>query len=203
MPIGATLKSLESRNELYFKDFYITNIQLISAAIGIPYEVAMAMYNSNYSASRAAIKDWEHTMKTAREKFAVQMYQPTYDLWLEMEIFTGKIQANGYIKSLNEGNVMALEAYKSARWLGANVPHIDPVKEIVAARLKLGDDTTPLTTYDRVTEDLGTGDFAQISEKIKQEKKLIPEVKDTIKTTKAQALKELMEEEIWQEYSQI
>ncbi|MDD5013652.1 MAG: phage portal protein [Atribacterota bacterium] len=173
MPIGATLKMLESKNELYFKDFYTANIELICAAVGIPYEVAMAMYNSNYSASRAAIKEWEHSMKTSRENFSSQFYQNFYNLWLEMSILTGKIQADGYIKAMNEDNIMAIEAYRNARWLGANVPHIDPVKEVQAERLKLGDDTTPLTTYDQASEALGSGDFSQNIEKIKIEKDLI------------------------------
>jgi capsid protein len=204
MPIGATLKLLESKNELYFKDFYTTNIQLVCASVGIPYEVAMAMYNSNYSASRAAIKDWEHSMKTAREKFAFQFYQNFYNIWLEVEILTGKIQADGYMKASTEGNLMAVEAYRNARWLGANVPHIDPVKEVMAERLKLGDDLTPLTTYDQATETLGSGDFAQNIEKVIQEKKLIPKpepepipVKKTNGEAKAEFIKQIVQE--WHE----
>ena len=173
MPIGATLRLLESKNELYFKDFYTTNIQLVCSSIPIPYEVALSMYNSNYSASRAAIKDWEHSMKTAREKFAYQFYQNYYNLWLEIEILNGKVQADGYMKAIMSNNIMAIEAYRNARWLGSNVPHIDPVKEVMAERMKLGDDFTPLTTYDQASETLGSGDFAQNIEKIKKEKQLI------------------------------
>jgi capsid protein len=208
MPIGATLKLLESKNELYFKDFYTTNISLVCPSVGIPYEVAMSMYNSNYSASRAAIKDWEHSMKTAREKFAFQFYQNFYNLWLEIEILTGKIQADGYMKAVMEGNLMAIEAYRNARWLGVNVPHIDPLKEVMAERLKLGDEFTPLTTYDQATETLGSGDFAQNIEKVIQEKTLIPkpepdpnqvsvQPKKTNGEAKAEFIKQIVKE--WQE----
>jgi capsid protein len=176
MPIGATLKLLESKNELYFKDFYSTNQQILCASVGIPYEVAMSMFNSNYSASRAAIKDWEHSMKTSREKFSVQFYQNYYNLWFEVEVLNGKIKADGFLKALMDNNIMAIEAYRNARWLGVNVPHIDPVKEVQAERLKLGDDTTPLTTYDQASESLGSGDFSQNMEKVKVEKKLIPPI---------------------------
>lgn len=190
MPIGASLKLLESRNELYFKEFYTTNIELICASIPIPFEVALSLYNSNYSASRAAIKDWEHAMKTAREKFAFQFYQNFYNLWLEIEILTGKIQADGYIKAVMSNNIMAIEAYRNARWLGVNVPHIDPVKEVQAERLKLGDNTTPLTTYDQATESLGSGDFSHIIEKIITEKELIPESEKEQEPTNGKANKE-------------
>lgn len=199
MPIGSTLKLLESKNELYFKDFYTTNIQLVCASVGIPYEVAVSAFNSNYSASRAAIKDWEHSMKTSREQFSYQFYQNFYNLWLEVEILNGKIQADGYIKAMIDNNIMVMEAYRNARWMGANVPNIDPVKEVMAERLKLGDDVTPLTDYDQSTESLGSGDFSHIMEKIKLQKKMIPkdekipekngQIKDTL-------IKEMIKE--WQ-----
>lgn len=200
MPIGATMKILESKNELYFKDFYTTNIQLVCASVGIPYEVAIVVFNSNYSASRAAIKDWEHSMKTAREKFAYQFYQNFYNLWLEMEILNGKIQANGYSKAAIDNNIMAIEAYRNSRWLGVNVPNIDPVKEVMAERLKLGDDTTPLTDYDQATEALGTGDFTQNMERVKQQKKLVPEVEEK-EPVKSSNIKEkfFQNEKIWQD----
>ena len=173
LPIGATMKMLESKNELYFKDFYVTNFQFVTASFGMPYEVALAMYNSNYSASRAAIKEWEYNLKFERNYFSEQFHQPFYNLWLEMSILTGKINAPGYIKGMNDKNIMLMEAYTAARFLGANVPHIDPLKEVMAERLKLADDTTPLTTHDQSTETLGTGDFNQIVEKTKIEQQTI------------------------------
>jgi capsid protein len=173
MPVGAALKMHATAQESSFKDFYTTNIQFVCAAMNIPYEVALSMYNSNYSASRAAIKEWEHSMKFDRQYFSEQYYQPFYNLFLEMAIFSGKINAPGYIKAVNDKNVIAIGAYNSARWLGANVPHIDPVKEVMASRLKLGDDTTPLSTYDQESETLGSGDFKQNIEKVKAEKDLV------------------------------
>jgi len=189
MPIGATLKLLESKNELYFKDFYTTNIQLVCASIGLPFEVALSMYNSNYSASRAAIKDWEHSMKTSREKFSNQFYKNYYNFWLDMEILKGKINADGYIKALLTGDLMVIEAYRNARFRGINVPHIDPVKEVQAARLRLGDQTTPLSDYDQETEGLGTGDFSQNMNKINTQKKIIP--KNLIPDPKKKMVSEL------------
>jgi hypothetical protein len=38
--------------------------------------------------------------------------------------------------------------------------------------MKLGDFTTPLTTYDQETELLNSGEFRQIMEKVKEEQKL-------------------------------
>ena len=172
MPIGSKLQQLVSDNELNFKDFYNTNVQYVCAAVGIPFEVALSMFNSNYSASRAAIKDWEYNMKTARTDFADQYYKPFYNSWLELQILQGKIQAPGYAKAMLKKSIYSLEAYRQCRFLGANVPHIDPVKEVTALRLALGDDVTPLMTYDDATEALGNADFKDTIRKVRTEQTL-------------------------------
>lgn len=161
MPIESELKSLESRNELHFKEFYEVNFDLICAAIGIPPDVASGNYESNYSASRAAIKDWEHTLNIKRKDFANAFLKPIYKFWLEVEIFLLKIDAPGYIKAKLEGNNMLLGAYSNARFVGPVVPHIDPMKEVQAERLKLGSsgDAIPLTTAEAATERLDGGEF--------------------------------------------
>ena len=178
---------MQSENELSFKDFYDTNAKYLCAAVGIPFEVALAMFGSNYSASRAAIKDWEHTMKIEREFFARQFYQPFYNFWFFLQVLTGKVQAPGYIKALMDKNIYATESYHQARFLGANVPHIDPVKEVQAERLKLGDDITPLTTLDQASEQLGSGDFKKnirkYKEEIKETEGLESKKESSLKTT--------------------
>jgi capsid protein len=177
MPIGAQLKALESRNELSFRDFYTINSDHVCAAIGIPPEVAYSKYDSNYSASRAAIKDWEHTLVVDRDSFS-EFYKKIYAFWLEVQILEMKVEAPGYFKAKLENNLMVLEAYKTSRWIGANVPHIDPVKEVEAARRKLGiaADNIPLTTVEEATEELGGGDsdqnLLQFSEELKEAKRL-------------------------------
>ena len=162
LPIGAKLVSLEADNELYFKDFYTVNIDLVCATVDIPPNVAMSKYESNFSASRAALKDWEHTLNVERKAFADQFYAPIYWFWLETQILTNKIQAPGYLTALGDKNTMALEAYRYARFVGANVPHIDPEKEVRAERLKLGDagQTAPLTTVEAATEAVNGGDYS-------------------------------------------
>jgi len=160
MPVGSELKTLESKNELYFKDFYTINFDIICAAVGIPPNVASSKYDSNFSASRAALKDWEHTLKVKRYEFAFQFYQPIYDFWLECEILLNKIQAPGYVTALSNNNSMVLNAYRGCRFVGAPVPHIDPLKEVKAEREKLGTTgaTLPLTTLEAATEALGGGE---------------------------------------------
>ncbi|KKN55739.1 hypothetical protein LCGC14_0579490 [marine sediment metagenome] len=175
MPIGSELKGLESKNELFFKEFYTVNINIVCAALGIPPEVALSKYDSNFSASRAALKDWEHTINVHRKRFSEQFYQPIYEFWLEVQILQNKIQAPGYLLADND---MVKESYQIARFIGARVPHIDPLKEVNAVRAKLGDSAKdiPLTTVEQATEELNGGDsnsnIEQYSKELERSKKL-------------------------------
>ncbi len=160
MPIGSQLKALESDNEIQVKEFYGTLSDIICSAVGIPPNVAFSIYNDSFSASRAATKDWEHTITVNRSDFNFQFYAPIYAFWLHTEILKNKIQATGYLKAFNAKDFMTVEAYRGARFIGAMFPHIDPVKEVKAERLKLGDrfDSMPLTTMEQSTELLNSGD---------------------------------------------
>jgi capsid protein len=178
MPLGAELKAVESKNELYFKDFYEVNIMLFCAAVQIPFEVAMSKYDSNYSASRAAIKDWENTLLVKRNIWAQQFRKPIYAFWLEVKILTGMINAPGYMLAKTRKNWYVIEAYRNARFIGPPVPHIDPYKEVQAERLKLGAAGVdyPLTTGEAATESLNGGNadanVKQFAEELKESKKL-------------------------------
>lgn len=87
-------------------------------------------------------------------------YEPIYALWMDIEVMKMKIPAPGYLEAFMRRDEMVLRAYRSAEWQGANVPHIDPEKEVRAERLKLGADfdNTPLTTVESATRNLNGGD---------------------------------------------
>lgn len=178
MPQDSKLETLESKNELYFKDFFTTNFNFFCAAIEQPPEVALSMYNSNYSASRAAIKDWGHNLDVKRKYFSDQFFQEVYNFWLYIEILNFKVQAPGYLKAIDQGNDMIIEAYQAARFIGPGVPQIDPVKEVTAIRSKLGVQAAaiPLMTVEQAIEELGYGDtastFEQFSKEVESAKKL-------------------------------
>lgn len=161
LPIDSKLTLLESKNELFFKDFFTINIDIIAASLDIPPDVAKSMYNSNFSASRAALKDWEFTLIVERDDFREQWYQPIYEYWLHVQILQNKIQAEGYLIADKDSDIR--QAYLNARFVGPGVPHIDPVKEVNAERLKLGPDAAhiPLTSLERAVENLNEGDYGQ------------------------------------------
>ncbi len=177
MPVGAKLTKQKHEAEVHFKEFYDTNANAICSTVGIPPEVAFMKYDSNFSASRAALKDWEHTILVNREEAANDFYQPIYNLWLFIEVMTNKINLPGYIRAYQEGNLFALDAYQETMWKGPTVPHIDPLKEVNAVRAMLGENaaSVPLTTMENATEMLNQGDY---DENIKQFAEELDESKD-------------------------
>jgi capsid protein len=174
MPIGGEMKALGSQNELLFKEFYQTNSDIICSAVGIPPNVAFSIYNDSFSASRAATKDWEHTITVNREDFAFQFYQPIYAFWLYTEVLANKVNAPGFLGAYRSNNYMAVEAYLSARFTGPMFPHIDPLKEVKAEREKLGGlgRNLPLTNLEQATEALNGGDSDSNIEQFADELKI-------------------------------
>lgn len=184
MPVGSTIKTVEGKQELYFKDFFGANFDLASASAEMPPNVALSKYDSNFSASRAALKDWENTLRVGRYYFAMDFYQPIYEFWLEMQILMNKIKADGYLEARIKNNETMLAAFRNARYVGSPVPHIDPVKEVQAERLKLGVSAAhvPLTTVEAATEAIGGGDsesnIEQFEEELKECEEFKPEIPD-------------------------
>lgn len=168
LPEGTTVNTPKSDMPEQFKDFFTVHINRVAACMLIPPDVAMSMYNSNYSASRAAIKDWEHVVNVTRDDVSKQFYQPNYNFWLDMQILTNKIKAEGYLSAIAKNDEMSLAAYRNARFTGAQVPHIDPLKEVKAEREKLGPmgAVLPLTNPEQSLEALNGGELQNNIEKL-------------------------------------
>jgi capsid protein len=178
LPVGAKLKTLEHSAEVHFKDFYNVNKEAIAAACDIPGSVVFMKHDGSYSASRADLKDWEHTLMVGREDFAIQFYQRIYSVWLWLEVMTLKIDLPNFIRAYSDNNTVAIDAYTQSRWKGPTVPHIDPLKEVQAVRLMLGiqGESLPLITMEEATDFLNTGDS---DENMKQFKLELDEAKES------------------------
>jgi capsid protein len=176
LPIGAELDSLDSNRETNYDPFFTAIFKQISACAKVPYEVALQMYNSNYSASRAAINGWGYGIDIKRQDRALNFYQNVYNLKVYVLVLQNKVEAPGYLKAKAESNWMVIESYCKARFTGVNMPSIDPKKEADAVRKMLGDDSTPLMTYEQATEQLGNGSFAENTKKLKEERNTLPDL---------------------------
>lgn len=175
LPIGSEFDAFSSDIESQYGPFDEANFKKISAAMDMPAEVALHSYNSNYSASRAAINGAGHMFQIDAKKFSDQFYTPLYKIWLEVMVLKNMIEAPGYIKALNESNIFVIEAYSKARFVGKRMPHIDPLKEANAIRKLLGDRSKgelPLISNEQATEMANAGDWRENIEEYLEEIKL-------------------------------
>jgi len=178
MPIGSDLKRNNFESDINFKDFFSVNSDIVYATLGIPPEVAVDKFGGAYSGSRAALKSWEYKMMTDRiNLLEEQFYKPFYSFWLDVQILNNTIRAEGYLQAYMSNNTIVLAAYRYCRFIGATVPHIDPLKEINAERGKLGGQlkNIPLTTAEQACEALNTGDYLTVLKKAEIEKELSEE----------------------------
>lgn len=178
MPNGSKLSSFASDMELSLRDFLTVNADFYFAALEVPPNVAMQKYDSNFSASRAALKDWEHTLGVKRNETESQFLKHVYNFWFHMEVLSGKLRAPGYLQAFEKNNIYIVESYRNCRFTGPRVPHIDHVKEVEAVRRKLGPlaEHIPLITIEKAVEELNGTDsdsmMEQFSEEIKFSEKI-------------------------------
>lgn len=171
LPVDSKLVKLSDDADLHFADFFSSNIDLIAATMQTPPAVATSKYDTSYSASRAALKDWEHVIKIRRDDISFFIYKPFFQIWFQMAVLTNDLDIPDFLKALLEKNETIIEAYLNSRFIGPNIPHIDPLKEVKAERAKLGDTgkDIPLTTAEKSTEALNEGDYWSNIDKYKEE----------------------------------
>lgn len=176
MSPGSELKTVSSNVELVIGPFVKDMLKYIAASMGIPYEVAVMMYENSFSASRMASQSYQQMINNDRTIFSYYFYQPTYNLQLDMDILNGRIPANGYFQARSSEDIIMVEAYRHARFTGPNVPQADPSKEVKAVILML---QNKLIEHERAVELLNGGDWSTIIATLGKEyymiKELIPE----------------------------
>lgn len=153
MPIGQKLVGFDTkRPNVNFTGFLDTNMKYAFASIGLPYEVALMVFQSNFSASRASLKMFEMILDIMRVNIIVNgFYLPIYKQWFELEILKNNIEAPKYMELRNAPGYLD-NAYTKCKFIGAPIPHIDPVKEVSAVVMKL---KNRLTTVSGALQELG------------------------------------------------
>ena len=157
---GEKIKSFESTAPSdSFESFMNAFISYLSAASSMPVEILLLKFNSNYSASRAALVMFWRVAVLWREELESDFLNVVYEAWLSEEIATGRISARGWLDP-----VMRL-AWLSADWVGSQMPVIDPAKSVKAARDAIEAD---LSSVEREALDLNGSSAAANKEKNKK-----------------------------------
>lgn len=151
-----------------FDPFVIAVIKQIGAALEIPYEILIMAFNSNYSASRAAILEFFKVIKMYRAWFVADFCQPIYEEWLSEAVAKGRIKAPGFFT-----DPIIKSAYCSAEWSGPSAGQLDPTKEVQAADLRV---QGGYSTREREARELTGTDFYKNVKQRKREEELLKEV---------------------------
>ena len=153
LPPGFTMKTFESSHLLESENF----IDFLESSMGLvmlmPPEVRKQAFNSNYTASRAAILGWFYTLdEVYRFSISEQLNKKMFQYWLSAMVSSGVIKIDGFIDALLEDNGMAIEAFTKCNWVGRRAPQVDPLKEAKAIRELLGDEYShvPLDTLNNL-----------------------------------------------------
>ncbi len=129
MPPGKKIQELNPlRNNSAFESFVSTMETLIGASMGIPKEVLVKKYESNYTAARGALLDFWREVRVRRTAFNSSFNQPIYEQWLSEAVANGRIEAPGFFD-----DPAIRQAWCGCMWMGASMGHVDPLKEVKAA----------------------------------------------------------------------
>ena len=122
--------------------------------MGIPKEVLVKKYESNYTAARAALLDFWRTVKVYRRKFNSGFNQPIYEQWLSEAVAAGRIDAPGFFDDPS-----VRQAWCGCSWMGASMGHVDPLKEVNAAEARIRNN---ISTEDQEAMEYNGNDWSEI-----------------------------------------
>lgn len=152
LPPGKTVKEINPiRNNSAFESFVSTLETVIGSSMGIPKEVLIEKYESNYTAARAAMLDFWRTVKVYRTRFNAAFNQAIYEQWLAEAVALGRIEAPGFFD-----DPAIRDAWCGCSWIGASMGHVDPLKEINAATMRIAQN---ITTQEQEASEYNGGDW--------------------------------------------
>lgn len=116
----------------------------LSSSMGMPQEVLLMKFGSNYSASRGALILFWRVAQIERAEIDADLMAPIYEMWLSEEIASGRETAFGW------SDPGMRQAWLSHDLIGTAIPNIDDKKAAQANEINLKINSTDL---DRVAFD--------------------------------------------------
>ncbi|MBJ6362108.1 phage portal protein [Paenibacillus sp. MAHUQ-46] len=129
-----------------FEPFTMTMAKLAGSALDMPYEVLLSVFNSSYSASRAALLQAWRAFRDRRDWFSNDFCQPIYESWLFEAVATGRIKAPGFFSDPAKRKM-----WSQAIWIGPSPGQIDPIKEVQASVMRINNG---FSTHEKETSEL-------------------------------------------------
>lgn len=168
LPPGKKVETVNPlRSNTQFETFVNTCITEIASSMGIPKEVLIKKYESNYTAARAALLDFWRTVRVYRTRFNNMFNQPVYEQWLSEAVASGRIEAPGFFD-----DPAIRQAWCGCVWMGASMGHVDPLKEVNAAEVRIRNN---ISTQEQEASEYNGNDWTA---NVRQRKKEIAAVRE-------------------------
>lgn len=175
LPPGKKLNTLNPiRNNTAFDAFIATLETIIGSGMEIPKEVLIKKYESNYTAARGALLDFWKAVKMYRADFIASFNKPVYEHWLAEAVSAGRIKAPGFFD-----DPLLREAWCGCLWMGASMGHVDPIKEVKAAEMRIKNN---ISTQEQEAMEYNGNDW---NENVRQRKKEIAALGDAAQAAPA------------------
>ncbi|MBR3740575.1 MAG: phage portal protein [Clostridia bacterium] len=169
MPPGKHIEKVgENRAPTAFDSFVQQVITMIGSSRGIPYEVLMHRYDSNYTASRSAMLDFWKEVRRYRQHFTQRFNQPIYEQWLAEAVALGRIDAPGFFD-----DPAVRDAWCGCQWIGTSQGHVQPVQEANAAKIRM---ETGISTGEQEAMEYNGSDWMENIAQRKRELKAMADV---------------------------
>lgn len=120
-----------SRPNAKYDPFFLSVVRQMGAALEMPGEELLLIYNESYSAARAAMLQAYRMYLMRRWWLTQQFCQPIRLLWFDEAVARGRIPVSGYSDPVRRA------AYTHALWVGPARGAIDELKEAKAARERI------------------------------------------------------------------
>ena len=149
-------------------------LQGVSWALEIPPEILTLSFNSNYSASQAAINELKLYQNRVRTDFGEHFCQPIYNEWFISEVLTGRLDAIGFLDAWRDPlQFDKFAAWLSSDWSGAIKLSTDILKQANGYKVlnEMG-----WITNERASRELTGTKFRKNIKRIKREQELKAEL---------------------------
>ena len=162
------------RNNSTFESFVSALEEFIGSSMGIPKEVLIKKYDSNYTAARGALLDFWREVRVHRTAFNSSFNQPIYEQWLSEAVAIGRIEAPGFFD-----DPAIRQAWCGCDWRGGSMGHVDPLKEVNAAEKRV---SLNITTQEQEASEYNGNDW---NANIRQRRKEIEAISQIVGTETA------------------
>ena len=134
-----------------FNPFVLFFTKMIGAAVQVPGDILLKMFESSYSASRASLLEFGKRVEVLRGVWNQQYNQPIYDQLVYEMVAKGTIKVRGF---WDDPRIRM--AVCQTEWHGASQGSIDPLKEAEARKINM---ILNVTTGQREARELNGSDW--------------------------------------------